>query len=367
MWDATQGKTGISDKMRPGGISKLWNDDTPAFRVTFEGEAPPPEARYWRGPVMWNFDGAEWSGAEVYRRQAPAEVKYTEESVVRYEVLMEPTEQIWWFPLDFPLEVPEDSHVSGDGQVTTRRPIIGPRKAQFRSAWRFQLDLTPAGGQRWLGLRLPERANERARALALQWRAANPGNDQGVIDAALLLFNREFTYTLEPGELPPENGVDEFLFETKAGYCEFYASAFVFLMRAADIPARVVTGYQGGSYNTSGDYWVVRNSDAHAWSEVWLEGRGWVRVDPTAAVAPERISRGSLSAAMPAAANWYNSGWGMKWRDRLDLVARYWRQAVIEFDAMRQRNLRWRPRAQKPVAGPNPAGNAVAIVQQQQS
>ena len=110
-------------------------------------------------------------------------------------------------------------------------------------------------------------------------------------------------------------------------------------MRAAGIPARVVTGYQGGMYNSAGGYWIVRNSDAHAWAEVWLTGRGWVRVDPTAAVAPERIDRGSLAAAMPEAARWYSDGWGLEWRNRLDLVARYWRQAVIEFDAVRQRNL----------------------------
>jgi hypothetical protein len=152
------------------------------------------------------------------------------------------------------------------------------------------------------------------------------------------LFNRDFMYTLEPPPLGRDI-VDDFLFETKAGYCEYYASSFAFLMRAADIPTRVVTGYQGGVFNGPGGYWIVRNSDAHAWTEVWLAGRGWVRVDPTAAVAPERIDRGSLAAAMPEAASWYSEGWGLEWRNRLDLVARYWRKAVIEFDAVRQRNL----------------------------
>lgn len=338
-WDATSGKTGISDRMRPGALSQFWNDDTPAFRVTFFGEAPPPAARYWRGPVLWNFDGAEWSRPDAFSGEDTFDLRYEPSSLLEYEVLMEPTEQRWWFPLDFVVKRPDGTRMSADGQVTAYRPIIGPRKARMTSAWRYTLDVNPPRGQRWLGLRLPESGNARARALAEQWRVTHGDNDQAVIDAALSLFNREFSYTLEPPPLMSDDGVDDFLFATKAGYCEYFASAFVYLMRAAGIPARVVTGFQGGTYNASGDYWIVRNSDAHAWSEVWLQDRGWVRVDPTAAVAPERISRGSLSAAMPEAANWYNEGWGADLRNRFDLVARYWRQAVIEFDAVRQRNL----------------------------
>ena len=337
-WDATQGKTGISDRMRPGQLSSLWNDDTPAFRVTFSGPVPPPEARYWRGPVMWQFDGQEWSRTDLYRGVSPGEIRYERGSVTDYEVLMEPTERNWWFPLDFALQAPEGTRLGGDGQVTTFRPLIGPRKATFRSAWRYQLDVQPASGQRWAATQLPRTGSPRARELAAAWRERHGTDDQAVIDEALGLFRREFSYTLEP---PPLGGdpVDDFLFNTKAGYCEYFASSFAFLMRAAKIPARVVTGYQGGVLNAAGGYWIVRQSDAHAWSEVWLEGRGWVRIDPTAAVAPERINRGSLAAALPEAASWYSEGWGADWRNRFDLIARYWRQAVIEFDAVRQRNL----------------------------
>jgi transglutaminase-like putative cysteine protease len=337
-WDATQGRTGISDRMRPGALSRLWNDDTPAFRVTFDGEAPPAAMRYWRGPVLWTFNGEEWARADLYAATAPARIEADAGSVVDYEILMEPTEQSWWFPLDLPLAVPNDARITGDGQVRARRPLIGPRSERFRSAWRYRFDLDAAPGQRWMGLQLPARGNPRARELAAAWRARHGNNHQAVIDEALALFNRDFMYTLEPPPLTREI-VDDFLFNTKAGYCEYYASSFVFLMRAAGIPARVVTGYQGGMYNGAGGYWIVRNSDAHAWSEVWLEGQGWVRVDPTAAVAPERIDRGSLAAAMPEAARWYSEGWGLEWRNRFDLIARYWRQAVIEFDAVRQRNL----------------------------
>lgn len=337
-WDARQGKTGISDRMRPGALSQLWNDDTPAFRVTFEGEAPPPAARYWRGPVLWSFNGEEWSRPDVYGGLSPAQIVADPTSIIEYDVLMEPTEQSWWFPLDMPLSAPADARISGDGQVRSRRPLIAPRNQRFQSAWRFTFDPAPLPGMRWLGLQMPRQGNPRARALAADWRARHGNDHQAVIDEALALFNREFMYTLEPPPLGRDI-VDDFLFETKAGYCEYFASSFAFLMRSADIPARIVTGYQGGVFNRMGGYWIVRNSDAHAWTEVWLEGRGWVRVDPTAAVAPERINRGSLAAALPEAASWYSEGWGADWRNRFDLVARYWRQAVIEFDAARQRNL----------------------------
>lgn len=337
-WDATQGKTGISDRMRPGALSRLWNDDSPAFRVTFAGDVPPASARYWRGPVLWAFDGQEWSLADRYRTTLPLVPNVEPASVVDYEVLMEPTEQSWWFPLDVVLSTPADSQITGDGQVVSRRPLIGPRRARFQSAWRYQLDIDVVPEQRATALQLPTTGNSRSRTLAQTWRDAHGNDDQAVIDEALALFNREFTYTLEPPPLG-NHPVDDFLFNTKAGYCEYFASSFAFLMRAANIPTRIVTGYQGGSYNPSGNYWIVRNSDAHAWTEVWLARRGWVRVDPTAAVAPERINLGSLAAAMPEAAYWYSDGWGAEWRNRLDLVARYWRQAVIEFDAMRQQNL----------------------------
>ena len=279
-WDATHGKTGISDRMRPGALSQLWNDDSPAFRVTFDGEAPPPAARYWRGPVLWAFDGQEWSLADRYRATLPLVPNFEPASVVDYEVLMEPTEQSWWFPLDVVLSAPADSQITGDGQVVSRRPLIGPRRARFQSAWRYQLDIDVVPEQRATALQLPTTGNSRSRTLAQTWRDAHGNDDQAVIDEALALFNREFTYTLEPPPLG-NHPVDDFLFNTKAGYCEYFASSFAFLMRAANIPTRIVTGYQGGSYNPSGNYWIVRNSDAHAWTEVWLASRGWVRVAPS--------------------------------------------------------------------------------------
>jgi hypothetical protein len=134
------------------------------------------------------------------------------------------------------------------------------------------------------------------------------------------------------------DSIDDFIFNTQRGFCEHFASAFTFLMRAAGIPSRVVTGYQGGYYNRVGDYWVVRQSDAHAWSEVWLKGRGWVRVDPTAAVSPQRVELGSRAAAGESA-RWYQANWMQAVRNQFDLVNRVWNEAIVQFSALRQQSM----------------------------
>src|SRR6185437_15769255 len=158
-----------------------------------------------------------------------------------------------------------------------------------------------------------------------------------IVQAALALFHDGgFRYTLAPAPLG-RDAMDDFLFDTREGFCEHYSSAFTVLMRAAGIPARVVTGYQGGYWNALGGYLLVRNSDAHAWSEVWLAGHGWVRVDPTAAVRPQRISMGA--AAAPGQLPWYQSGWLQSMRNRWDIVNRWWNLGVNGFDALRQRGL----------------------------
>jgi hypothetical protein len=186
-------------------------------------------------------------------------------------------------------------------------------------------------------LQLPRRGNPRARELARSWRSQHD-QPEAIVNAALGLFHDSFAYSLEP-PMVGANGVDDFLFEFKSGYCEHFAGAFAFLMRAAGIPARVVIGFQGGYFNSVGGFFNVRFSDAHAWTEVWLDGKGWVRVDPTAAVSPERIERGSL-ADRSAAQAWYASGgiWAA-FRDRVALVGYWWNRAVVEFTALRQRDL----------------------------
>ncbi|MDZ4812305.1 MAG: DUF3488 and transglutaminase-like domain-containing protein [Pseudomonadota bacterium] len=337
-WRGSEGRTGISDEMRPGMFSKLWTDDTPVFRVTFDGRVPQTRDLYWRGPVLWNFDKGTWSLGRWIGRGDILPIRYRVESVVRYEVLLEATEMNWYFPLDLPLRPAPDSQLMVDGQMVTSKPIIAPKRLNLESATEFAFEETPIRGHRWAALRLPPGSNPRAIALAQQWRAEGK-SDSEIIEAALKMFNANFTYTLEPPPLAPERSVDDFLFETRMGYCEHFSSSFAFLMRAAGIPARVVTGYQGGYWNRSGSYLVVRNSDAHAWTEVWLQGRGWVRTDPTSAVAPERIIRGSNADALPAAMRWYHNNWAASWLDRVDHVTRWWRRRIVDFDALRQEKL----------------------------
>jgi len=185
---------------------------------------------------------------------------------------------------------------------------------------------------------LPAGFDPQAHALGQRWRAQYGDNDAAIVQAAMTLFHDGgFSYTLGSPPLG-RNTVDDFLFSTHEGFCEHYASSFVVLMRAAGIPARVVTGYQGGYWNRIGNYLLVRQADAHAWSEIWLPGRGWVRMDPTAAVRPERVSQGS-AAANATAAGWAGNQWWLAWRNRWDIVNQWWNQGVIGFDTLRQRGL----------------------------
>jgi transglutaminase-like putative cysteine protease len=308
--DSGAARSGISDTMSPGDISSLIQSDEVAFRVEFVGTPPPMEARYWRGPVLSYFDGRAWSApfkGDNYLRLydpatrlnafAPAAAELSGEPV-RYRVTMEPHRQNWLFALDLPESraLPPDTLLSGYYQLLSRELVKERLRYGAISYPAYRLDLEMAPQWQRSAQRLPDERNPRALALAREWRRQG-FDDAQVIEQALRLFRTEkFYYTLEPPTLG-EDMVDEFLFQTRRGFCEHYASAFSVLMRAAGIPARVVVGYQGGELNEVGGYYVVRQSDAHAWSEVWLAGRGWVRVDPTAAVAPSRVERG-LSAAL---------------------------------------------------------------------
>ena len=331
--DSFTGRTGISDSMEPGALSSLALDDTPAMRVTFDGPVPPAEDRYWRGLVFWWFDGRTWTGAGAYTgfREEPRIEPRAE--VIEYEVMLEPTDQRWLFMLDAPLDAPDGAALGGDFQVRRADAVRDVLAYRGRSASRYamQRELTPA--QRFMATSLPPDVNPRARALATSWRDEGLGPRE-ISARALALFNESFIYTLEP-PLLARDPVDDFMFVTRAGYCEHYASSFTFLMRAAGVPARVVVGYLGGYYNSAGGYVVVRRADAHAWSEIWLEGEGWVRIDPTASVAPERIADDALAAM----ANDTAQGWWAQFRQGWDLTGFWWNQAVVQFSALKQQRM----------------------------
>lgn len=296
--DSTTGRTGLSDSVSPGDLNKLIRSEQVAFRADFKGPIPKNDRLYWRGPVMTDFDGRTWTTSPFPGIQTietgGIEAKGDE---IDYVVTLEPHGKSWMFALDMPLKLPPDGFLQLDYQIRSSTPINTLRRYEMRSALNYSVQRPLSANARRLYTSLPLNSNPRATQLARQLRTANP-TDRALINATLLRFNQRYIYTLEPPALG-RSPVDEFLFDTQRGFCEHYASAFVYLMRAAGIPARVVLGYQGGEVNTVGNYLIVRQADAHAWAEVWLEGEGWVRTDPTAAVSPDRIERGMDLALGP--------------------------------------------------------------------
>jgi transglutaminase-like putative cysteine protease len=328
-----QARTGLSDTMTPGSIMRLIANYDPAFRVQFQGAAPPPEERYWRGPVLHDFDGRTWTRAALQLHRERLQYLGTQ---YRYRVSLEPTGQRWWFALDTPAQSPDDNvALRYDYQLLAAAPVneAVSYEALSYTHTRAMAPLGAAGRRQ--DTALPEASNPRARALAQTLRDS-AGSDAAFVAATLdYLRTGGFAYSLTP-ELLGADAVDDLLFNTHAGFCGHYASAFVTLMRAARVPARVVTGYLGGEWNPIGGFFVVRESDAHAWAEVWLEGRGWTRVDPTAVVAPERLRRGILDLLPDAlsaperllhAAPWVGRVW-QGW----DAARAWWSDHVVKFD-----------------------------------
>lgn len=343
LWGApnpAQSRTGLSDHMSPGNFTELLTDDRPAMRVEFDGPPPAPQLRYFRAYVMWLYDGRTWEHAQLRQpdgRPRPLETVEAK-GAIGYQVDLEPSDRTALPALDVPLDAPQDAQLSPDREVSSDMPVREPLHYALRSALHYRLQAELPQAARQLALRLPPGFNPRTRALAAQWRARYGDDDAAIVRAAMAMFHDGgFRYTLVPAPLG-RNAVDDFLFNTREGFCEHYASSFTVLMRAAGIPARVVTGYQGGYWNPLGDYLLVRQSDAHAWSEVWLDGRGWVRADPTAAVRPERVSLGAAAAAGDQL-GWAQQGWLASMRNHWDVVNHWWAQGVIGFDALRQRGL----------------------------
>lgn len=297
--DREVGMTGMSDTMEPGAISELVVNGEGAFRVRFDSRPPSPDQLYWRGPVLWEMDGRRWTPGSPPNEDARSTTLATAADPIEYEVVMEPTKQRWLFALDMPVTAPEDAFVTPEQQVVARHPVDALKRYRVRSALSYRTR-APSPKTRELALRLPDNITPRMRALVAGWKS-QANSDWALVQRALAFFNREdFHYTLLPPALG-DNPTDAFLFETRSGFCEHYASAFALLMRIGGIPSRVVLGYLGGEENDIGGYRIVRQSDAHAWVEVLIGGRGWVRVDPTAAVDPSRIDRRSAARLLGAA------------------------------------------------------------------
>jgi transglutaminase-like putative cysteine protease len=335
--DAHSGKTGLSETMSPGSIAELVQSADIAFRVRFDGPLPPKQKLYWRGPVMEQFDGTTWNPYKG-RYRAPQVVAIA--PPISYETTLEAHGQRWLLALDAPTSLTAEITMNGTLTASNREAINERQRFRLSASldYRFNTSEDPLVLRR--NLALPAGSNPQTRTLASQWQIGN--TPEAIIGKALGLFASDFTYTLRP-QLLGRDGVDDFLFRSKRGFCEHYAAAFVVLMRSAGIPARVVGGYQGGEFNPLDGYLVVRQSDAHAWAEVWLEGRGWVRVDPTAAVSPSRIETGIADALdigepLPALVQW-RADWVRTLRYRWEAINNAWNQNILGYDPQRQREL----------------------------
>ena len=363
---SNQATTGVSDSMSPGDIASLSQSTELAFRVEFAQARPAQSELYWRGLVFSDFDGVTWRPNRRVQQQwqpgrqppnwlarslATANNKTEPKS---YEITLEPTQQQWLFGLDYPLPQNKDTRLTSDFTLIKEEPVSEQLRYEVLRYAPMQIDPILDEVSRAANLTLPSAGNLQTQNLAKQLFAQSGSDPERYIQAIQRWINQtEFRYTLSPPPLD-EDRIDSFLFETKAGFCEHYSSSFTFMMRAVGIPARVVAGYQGGEMSRGGNVWEVRQMDAHAWSEVWLEGQGWVRVDPTAFVAPERVEQGMDALTQSRGASLFGEGAAAQvsyqqyqmlqaLRRLSDQASYYWQKDVVGYDQDKQAGslLKW--------------------------
>lgn len=334
-------RTGISDSMSPGDISRLSRSSALAFRVSFSGDMPKQSELYWRGLVLERFDGREWSRDRYDRR--PLDRVTPSGEPLRYEVILEHGVHEWLLAIPFAEVEHEGVRQDNRYQWLTRSALVGRVRYEARSYPEMPLDAPLDPYVRLKSLQVPGQVNPRVRELAEPWRELAP--PERLAEAERFFRERSFVYTLEPPKLGTHS-VDEFVFDSRRGFCEHYASSLTFMLRVAGLPARVVLGYQGGERNAEGNYLLVHQSDAHAWVEAWLDGRGWVRVDPTAWVAPSRIELGADTALAGQPGYLADDLMSLRrfkglamianmrlWMDRLEYQ---WVRWIINYDGQRQ-------------------------------
>ena len=287
--DNNKSMTGLSDTLEPGSISQLGMSGDRVFRAKFSGKIPPPQQRYWRGPVFSYTDGKKWSQTKnTHFKKFLDKVKFQGEAY-QYKILMEPQTKNWVFGLDMPAAFQWPLHENGNHQLLTsesptkRAEYTVTSYAQYNTGYITKTELSD-------NLQLPGQPEVRINELVTQLKGFDATPERFINNLFAHFRQNNFYYTLMP-PLMEVNPIETFLFDTRAGFCGHYATAFTYLMRVAGIPARVVGGYQGGTYNETGEFIEVRQANAHAWAEVWLSGKGWVRYDPTTAIAPERVEQ----------------------------------------------------------------------------
>ncbi|WP_226647933.1 DUF3488 and DUF4129 domain-containing transglutaminase family protein [Microbulbifer variabilis] len=349
--DTSAGRTGVSDSMAPGDFTRLSKSDKPALRISFDGPIPPPEQRYWRGLVYSEFDGRTWrqgvgvdprNGGQVYWSSGERALPQIGPRF-RYQVIQEASRSPWLFALARPASDSPGVGETVDDRLVKRTPVYSRFAYEVRS-WPRDSQTIPLplnSAERRRNLQLPADGNQRTREWVGRLRRRGLGAEE-ISSQLLALYNREFTYTLSPPALGSDS-VDEFLFDSQKGFCEHFAGSYVFAMRAAGVPARVVAGYQGGEWVNGEKYLLVREYDAHAWAEIWLDGRGWQRVDPTAAVSPERVRDGLETAAgeefmQDSLLPLHRFDVLVKLRLQWDMINYRWYQTVVSFDSEKQRD-----------------------------
>ena len=348
---AGHAKTGISDSMSPGDIAELSKSDELAFTATFKGKLPQQRDLYWRGLVLQNFDGKTWTqfaeklDADASKAKLQINKSILQKKLVRkgaateYEVIYEKTAQPWLFTLSSVVEIKGDAFYGSDFRVMAKKDILTPMMVKLTSYPDALRELNLPEATRQSALQLPKNTN--IQSLVLAKRLFSESSSK--IDYINKVMNRyreeAYYYTLRPKRLGDTNTIDEFLINSKRGFCAHYAGSFVFLMRAVGIPARVVTGYQGGTWNEKGKFLSIRQYDAHAWTEVWLESRGWIRFDPTSMVSPTRIEK-NLEEAVAGEGSFLEGRifslskyqWLNNLKTRLDSTQYAWRKFVLGYD-----------------------------------
>jgi len=334
--------SGLSDTMSPGNISNLIKSNSVAFRVKFRGTIPQQQNLYWRAVVLWYFDGNTWEIGMQNISQL-ATLYSLSDDIISYTVTLEPHQKDWLYALDMPFNVPDSLIYTNNYNLRAKHKIDSLYQYEISSVMEYIIQAKITPWERSSGLKIPFNTNPETIQMGNKLSRQYDSNED-IVNHVLELFNKEnFHYTLRPPLTPGFNSVDQFLFDTRRGFCEHYASSFTLLMRAAGIPARVVMGYQGGTVNPLNQVMTVRNSDAHAWSEVWLEDKGWVRIDPTAAIAPQRIERNLEAALDPSESRPFhmqiNNGFIRDVLFYWDAADNQWNQWVVGYDKEFQQRL----------------------------
>jgi transglutaminase-like putative cysteine protease len=354
-------KTGITDRMTPGDIATLSQSDALAFTANFSGERPKQAHLYWRGMILQHFDGNTWTPfAEehspemlksrlntnkqaIKNRLIPLNKPEAQADALNYEVIYEKSAQSWLFALSPVVDIKGDAFFGADFQIMANSNLLEPMMLTLVSQPAALRDVELPEVSRQLALQLPAKGNSQSRELAQQLFTSS-ASPQAYIQKVLTRYQQHaFYYTLRPPILSKSNSIDDFLFQSQKGFCAHYAGSFVFMMRAAGIPARVITGYQGGEWNDNGGFLSVRQYDAHAWTEVWLKNQGWTRFDPTTMVAPERVEKNLEAAVNDEGSFLEDKTLSMtkfkgldSLRKMLDSTQYAWRRFVLGYDSDQQ-------------------------------